>query len=97
MRIDDPVGEIILKKIDFEKKEGTLSIYLQNNSVNEKGIGTWAGRQIIHYAFNELNLETVYADIVKKNLRSQHALEKVRFLFLNENEKFQYFYIKKRK
>jgi RimJ/RimL family protein N-acetyltransferase len=96
MKNNDPIGEVILKKIDYIKKECTLSIHLQNDTVKGQGIGTWAEKQIIDYAFNELNLGTVFADTVKKNVRSQNVLKKVGFEIINEDELFKYYFIKKK-
>ncbi len=91
MREGLPVGEIILKEIDHIKRECTLSICLQNNSVKGQGIGTAAERLILAYATKELGIRTVYADAILKNKRSQHVLEKVGFRFVREDEAFRYY------
>lgn len=85
------VGQLTLKNIDYNKKECTLSIILQNNSVKGRGIGTLAEKLALEYAFNEINMEVVNADTVIKNKRSQHVLEKVGFKLIRENEMFKYY------
>lgn len=86
-----PIGEVILKDIDSDAKECSLSIHLQNNSVKGHGIGTQAERLALAYAFNELGMHAVNADTVLKNKRSQHVLEKVGFVFQCEEGIFRYY------
>lgn len=86
-----PVGELVLKRIDFEKSCCTMGIHLQNDGVKGKGYGTAAERLALRYAFTELMLQTVYADTVRKNTRSRHVLEKVGFEPIGEDDMFFYF------
>ncbi len=91
MRNDLPVGEVVLKEIDYNKKECTLSICLQNDSVKGQGIGTIAEQLILDYAIDQLGMETVHADAILKNTRSQRVLEKVGFKFTGEDDQFKYY------
>ena len=77
-----PVGEVILKNIDPIQRCCTLGIHLRNDSVKNKGYGTAAEILALQYAFHKLQCETVYADAIHKNLRSQRVLEKVGFVKL---------------
>ncbi len=86
-----PVGEVLLKNIDYDKGECTLGICLQNDSVKGRGIGTRAEQMILSYAAKELGMNTVYADAILKNTRSQHVLEKVGFVQIGEDEAFRYY------
>lgn len=90
-----PIGELHLKQINREKAECTLSIHMQNDTVKGKGLGTQAERQAIQYAFDELKMTTVYADALRKNIRSQHVLEKVGFKRIRTDENFIYYRIDK--
>lgn len=92
---DKPVGEVLLKNIDHDKGECTLSIHLQNDSVKNKGIGTAAEKLMVAYAFEQLNMKTVHADSILKNKRSQRVLEKVGFSFINQDEEFVYYRLDK--
>ena len=78
---DKPIGEIQLKQIDYEKKECSLSIHMQNDSYKGKGYGTVAEKMAVEYAFSELEMTAVNADTIIKNERSQHILEKIGFYF----------------
>ena len=86
-----PVGETGIKHIDWEKREGELSIHLQNDAVKNRGIGTAAERLLLAYAFDELGMAAVNADAVRKNTRSQHVLEKVGFRLIAEDDLFKYY------
>ncbi len=91
MKDDKPIGEIQLKKIDYESKECTLSIHMQNDDVKGQGYGTCAEKLILQYAFDVLGMNAVNADIVIKNTRSQHVLEKVGFQYIREANGFKYY------
>ena len=86
-----PIGEVILKNIDYERKSCVLGIHLQNDSVKNKGYGTQAEILTIQYAFNSLKLETVFADAIHKNHRSQHVLKKAGFVETHRDNTFIYY------
>lgn len=88
---DKVIGEVQLKRIDPERRACELSIHLQNDSVKGLGYGTQAERLAVRYAFEVLGLETVFADAIVKNTRSQHTLEKAGFRFLREENGFRYY------
>lgn len=76
---DKPIGEIILKRIDSVNMHCTLSICMQSNTYKNQGYGTVAEILALDYAFDQMNMKTVYADAIHKNIRSQRDLEKVGF------------------
>ena len=86
-----PVGELLLKKIDRERRECTLSIHMQNDTVKGKGYGTSAERQGLQYAFGVLGMTAVNADTVRKNTRSQHVLEKIGFRHIKDEGGSRYY------
>lgn len=85
------VGECKLKNIDLEKRECSMGIHLQNDTVKEKGYGTQAERLILRYAFEELGMAAVNADAAQKNARSQRVLEKAGFRYVCEDDEFKYY------
>ena len=91
MKDSKPIGELQLKQIDRERKECTLSIHLQNDSVKGHGYGTVAEKLALKYAFDTLGMSAVNADTVIKNSRSQHVLEKVGFKYIEEKGGFKYY------
>ena len=88
------IGEIQLKRIDFEKGCATLSVHLANDAFKNRGYGTEAERLLIAYAFQKLGLNTLYADCVHRNKRSAHVLEKVGFTFSHEDNALRYYVLK---
>ena len=86
-----PIGEVKLWDIDREKGICNLGIHLQNDAVKGRGFGTWAENQAAEYAFRELGMEAVMADVVVKNTRSQRALEKAGFRFVEERGLYRYY------
>lgn len=88
---ENPIGEIILKNIDHTNRCCTLSIHLQNDSIKNKGYGTQAEILAIQYAFHKLKLDTVYAEAIHKNLRSQRVLIKAGFQETHRDDTFIYY------
>ena len=91
MKDGRPIGELQLKQIDWEKKECTLSIHMQNDAVKGHGYGTCAERLALQYAFDTLGMVAVNADTILKNTRSQHVLEKIGFQYVREENGFKYY------
>ncbi len=87
------IGDVGLKHIDYERKDCELMIHMTNDSAKNKGYGTQAEKAVLDYAFNELGLETVLADTLHKNTRSQHVLEKVGFQYIRSDDSFRYYKI----
>lgn len=83
------IGEIGLRHINEDSRQCELSIHLQNDAVKNKGYGTKAELLAVQYAFENLNMEYVTADILIKNKRSQHVAEKIGFVLLGEEDGFK--------
>jgi tRNA (guanine-N7-)-methyltransferase len=92
---DKPIGELVLKRIDPEQKRCAMGICLVNEHWKNHGYGTAAERLGLRQAFDELGMETVLADSLLQNTRSQHVLQKVGFRFMSEDEHFKYYQITK--
>ena len=87
----EPIGEMILKNIDRDKMQCTLGISMRSDDVKNRGYGTEAEILALRYAFTELEMETVFADSLIKNTRSQHVLEKVGFIETHRDDAFVYY------
>ncbi len=92
---DEVIGEVVLKHVDPEKKSCELGIMLVNDTVKNKGYGTAAERLALRIAFEELGMETVLADTLRANARSQHVLEKLGFRLVSEDEHLKYYRLTK--
>jgi len=85
------VGQIYLKHIDWYAKTSSFGIALSNDLVKGKGYGTKAITALLKYAFNDLHLETIFADTVLRNVRSQHVLEKLGFTHTHDDDNFRFY------
>lgn len=88
---DDPIGELVLKDIDPVQMHCTMGISMRSDDFKNKGYGTTAEILALKYAFNKLGMETVFADALKKNKRSQHVLKKVGFVEMRSDDTFIYY------
>jgi len=82
------IGEILLKRIDRERRTCELSIHLQNDRVKNRGFGTQAERLLVRYAFEEMGMRSVRANALRGNARSRRALEKAGFSPCGEDGPF---------
>jgi [ribosomal protein S5]-alanine N-acetyltransferase len=73
-------GLIILKKIDWSKKQGEFA-YCIGSRYEGKGLVTFAVKELSAYAFNTLDLKTLQIIAHKTNLRSVKVAEKCGFIW----------------
>ena len=81
-----PIGDVGFKRIDREKMECELEICMQSDEVKGRGLGTQAIRLALEYGFRELKMERIFADVVLKNERSRHIVEKLGFTLVGGGE-----------
>lgn len=75
------VGLASLTKIDFKNGTATINIKLKNEEkIRKKGIGYKVINMLINYAFNQLNLNCLVANILAYNIASQRLFEKCGFI-----------------
>ena len=87
------IGELVFKKIDPENKSCELGICLVNDDCKNRGLGTAALRMALALGFGALGMETILADSLLSNARSQHVLLKLGFRFTAEDAHFKYYRI----
>ena len=90
------IGEAGLRHFSADTRECELSIHLQNDAVKGRGYGTQAERLAIDYAFDVLGAESVFAESLVKNERSQHVLEKLGFRYLGEDDGFRQYRLERK-
>ena len=88
---DEPIGEVVLKNIDWDQKHCTLGITLRSDEFKNRGYGTAAEILALKHAFDAMGMETVFADAILKNTRSRHVLEKVGFTETHRDATFAYY------
>jgi len=75
----ESVGTIILNKIDYKNGNAAIHIKIANGDYRGRGYGTDAVTTVIRYAFEELRLHCVYAQINSDNIGSQKLFSKCGF------------------
>lgn len=73
------LGTIILSNID--RKNGVAQVHLKMDATygRGRGYGTDSLKAIIKYAFEEMRLNCIYAEVLEYNIRSQKLFEKCGF------------------
>lgn len=73
------VGTIILSDIDYINGVAQVHIKMDKDTGRGKGYGTDALKAVVKYAFNEMRLNCIYADVLAYNEISQKLFQKVGF------------------
>jgi RimJ/RimL family protein N-acetyltransferase len=77
---DQPVGCVYLSDIDHKHHKAEYGIYLGEQHVRGKGIGTLAAKLLIQYGFDELSLHKIYLRVFADNEAAIHSYEKAGFV-----------------
>jgi len=74
-------GTVILSDIDWKNRNAQIHIKIVNDEkFRRKGLGQKAISAMVRYAFHELNLHCVFANILEGNLPSQNMFNKCGFI-----------------
>ena len=73
------LGTVILSDIDRKNGSAQVHIKLGIDQCRGKGHGTDALKTIVRYAFDEMRLHCIYADVLEYNIASQKLFEKCGF------------------
>lgn len=74
------IGTIILNNIDMKNGTAEIHVKLAVENNRGKGYGTEAVNTMVKYAFNEMRLNCIYAEILEYNLPSIKLFEKCGFI-----------------
>ena len=77
---DTILGLISLTDINYLNQSATLHIMIGKSDNQEKGIGTFAVKEMVSHAFYNMNLQRVELDVLTDNERAIHLYEKVGFV-----------------
>ena len=95
--LDDKVnGEVGLRHYSDETKDCELSVHMMNDSVKGKGYGTRAEQLAVDFAFSILGAESIFAESLIKNARSQHIMEKIGFKYIGEEDGYRQYRLEKK-
>lgn len=73
------IGTVILSDIDTKNGVAQVHIKMDKQCGRGKGYGSDALNTIVDYAFNEMRLHCIYADVLEYNIVSQKLFEKCGF------------------
>ncbi len=73
------IGEAVLNEIDTSVKSAHYRICIFNKEYFNKGIGTFATKSILNFAFENLKLQRVALEVFSFNNRAQKVYEKCGF------------------
>ncbi|MDO4312943.1 MAG: GNAT family protein [Eubacteriales bacterium] len=73
------IGESVINEIDELTKSANFRIALFHEEGCGKGIGSWAIRQTMRFAFEEIGLHRLSLDVFSFNVRAIRAYEKAGF------------------
>ena len=77
---DQILGLVSLVGISQIQQLASFHIMIGNKEQQNKGIGTFAIREILKHAFMNMNLHRVELDVLADNLRARHLYEKMGFV-----------------
>lgn len=76
---EEGIGTIILSDIDTKNGVAQVHIKMDKRRGRGKGYGADALNTIVNYAFDEMRLNCIYADVLEYNIISQKLFEKCGF------------------
>ena len=89
---DDDIilGLVSLTSLNMINQTATLHIMIGEANDYNKGIGTYAVKEMIQHAFNNLNLRRIELEVLSENTRARHVYEKVGFIHEGTKKKSVY-------
>jgi len=76
---DEHIGNLYLRNIDWVHRRAELHIFIGDSEKRSCGFGTSALRQLLQYAFENLNLRRVHLSVLEENLAARRIYEKCGF------------------
>lgn len=74
------IGLVSLVNIDHMNQSCVFHIMIGNGENQGKGAGTYATKEMLNHAFNNLNIHRVELDVLADNMRAIHLYEKIGFI-----------------
>ena len=87
---DEIMGMVSLTSIDHLNQSAEFHIMIGDSANQGKGIGTFAVKEMLKHAFNNLNLQRVELTVLDSNIRAQHLYEKCGFVKEGTLRKYAY-------
>lgn len=74
-----PIGTVFLKNVDAFSKNAEFGIFIGEPSARGKGYSYEATKQILKFAFDELNLDKIVLSVFSDNIPAKKTYEKIGF------------------
>ncbi|MGN0521690.1 MAG: GNAT family N-acetyltransferase [Eubacterium sp.] len=87
---DRILGLISLVSVDYINQSAELHIMIGNKINQGRGIGTFAVKEILNHAFNNMNLRRIELTALSSNERACHLYEKIGFTCEGVKRKAKY-------
>lgn len=87
---DKIVGLVSLTSIDHLNQSAEIHIMIGDKKNQEKGIGSFAIKEMLKHAFCNMNLQRVESTVLEYNERSRHMFEKCGFIYEGCKRKAKY-------
>ena len=78
---DKVLGLISLVSIDYINQSAQLSIMIGERENQDKGLGSFAIREMLWHAFRNMNLQRIELTVLQDNSRARHVYEKNGFVY----------------
>ena len=75
-----PVGSVYLRDIDYDNSSAEFGIFIGEESVRGKGIGTTTAKLILDYGHNELGLHRIFLRLLVDNIAAFKSFRKAGFI-----------------
>ena len=77
---DEIIGLVSLMSVDYMNQSAELHIMIGNRENQGRGAGTFAIKEILRHAFQNMNLHRVELMVMENNERAQRLYEKLGFI-----------------
>ena len=77
---DDILGLVSLVSINYMNQSAEFHIMIGDKANQGRGIGTFAVKEMLNHAFNNMNLQRVELTVLEDNERAKHLYEKCGFV-----------------
>lgn len=84
------LGLVSLVSIDYMNQSAVFNIMIGDKNKQGKGIGSFAVKEMLNHAFNNLNLQRVELFVLEDNKRAMHLYEKSGFKLEGRKRKAKY-------
>lgn len=84
------LGLVSLVSIDYMNQSAVFNIMIGDKNKQGKGIGSFAVKEMLNHAFNNLNLRRVELFVLEDNKRAIHLYEKSGFKLEGRKRKAKY-------